>query len=88
MVTKETDKILKKQRAHNKNTAHVECKKTKIIPVSIEVIRTISTPFRKYLSNIPGKHEIKEVQKIVILGTAHVLPGTTNVNVQNIEQGK
>jgi hypothetical protein len=23
----------------------------------------ISTSFRKYLSNIPGKHEIKEVQK-------------------------
>jgi hypothetical protein len=27
--------------------------------------------FRKYLSSIPGKHEIKELQKTVILGTAH-----------------
>ena len=29
--------------------------------------------FRKYLSNIPGKHEIKELQKPTILGTAHIL---------------
>ena len=29
--------------------------------------------FRKYVSNIPGKHEIKELQKTAILGTAHIL---------------
>jgi hypothetical protein len=34
---------------------------------------TISKPFRKYLSNKPGKHEIKELQKTAILGTAHIL---------------
>jgi hypothetical protein len=28
---------------------------------------------RKYLSNIPGKHEIKELQKTAILGTAQIL---------------
>jgi hypothetical protein len=27
----------------------------------------------KYLSNIPGKHDIKELQKTAILGTAHIL---------------
>jgi hypothetical protein len=32
-----------------------------------------SNSFRKYLSNIPGKHEIKELQKTAILGTAHIL---------------
>jgi hypothetical protein len=32
-----------------------------------------SKSFRKYLSNIPGKHEIKEVQKTATLGTAHIL---------------
>ena len=30
---------------------------------------TLSESFRKYLSNIPGKHEVKELQKTAILGT-------------------
>jgi hypothetical protein len=47
--------------------------KTKIIPVIIGATGTISQPFRKYLSNIPGKHEIQERQETVILVTAHVL---------------
>jgi hypothetical protein len=34
---------------------------------------TISRSFRKYLSNIPGKLGIKELQKTAILGTAHIL---------------
>ena len=34
---------------------------------------TISKAPRQYLSNIPGKHEIKELQISAILGTAHVL---------------
>jgi hypothetical protein len=29
--------------------------------------------FRRYLSNIPGKHGITELQKTVIFGTAHIL---------------
>jgi len=34
---------------------------------------TISKSLRQYLSNIRGKHEIREVQKTAILGTAHLL---------------
>jgi len=34
---------------------------------------TFSKSFRKYASNIPGKHEVKELQKTAILGTAHIL---------------
>jgi len=34
---------------------------------------TISKSFRKYVSNMPGKHEVKELQKTAILGTAHIL---------------
>jgi len=34
---------------------------------------TISKSFRKYVSNLPGKHEVKELQKTAILGTAHIL---------------
>jgi hypothetical protein len=33
----------------------------------------ISKSFRKYVSNILGNHEDKELQKTVILGTAHIL---------------
>jgi len=47
--------------------------KTKVIPVIIGAIGTISKSFRKYVSNIPGKHEVKELQKTAILYTAHIL---------------
>ena len=33
----------------------------------------ISKSLKKYVSNIPGKHEVKELQKTAILGTAHIL---------------
>jgi hypothetical protein len=29
--------------------------------------------FRKYVSSIPGNHEVRELQKTAILGTAHIL---------------
>jgi len=47
--------------------------KTKVIPVIIGANGTISKSFRKYVSNIPGKHEVKELQKTATLGTAHIL---------------
>jgi len=47
--------------------------KTKVIPVIIGATGTISKTFRKYLSNIAGNHEVKELQKTAILGTAHIL---------------
>jgi hypothetical protein len=47
--------------------------KTKVIPVIIGATGTISKSFRKYVSSIPGKHEVKELQKTAILGTAHIL---------------
>jgi hypothetical protein len=47
--------------------------KTKVIPVIGRAAGTISESFRKYLSRIPGKHDIKEVQITAILGTAHIL---------------
>ena len=34
---------------------------------------TISKTFRKYVSNIPGNHGVKELQKTAILGAAHIL---------------
>ena len=47
--------------------------KTKVIPVIIAATRTISKTFRKYVSNIPGQHEVKELEETTILGTAHIL---------------
>jgi RNase P/RNase MRP subunit POP5 len=47
--------------------------KTTVIPVIIGVTGTISKAFRKYASNIPRHYEVEELQKTVILGTAHIL---------------
>jgi hypothetical protein len=47
--------------------------KTNVITVIIEATETISKSFRKYLRNIPEEHEIKELEKTAILGTAHIL---------------
>jgi len=47
--------------------------KPKVMPVIIGATGAISKSFRKYVSNISGKHEIKELQKTAILGTAHIL---------------
>jgi hypothetical protein len=46
--------------------------KTKVIPVIIGATWSNSKSFRKYVSNISGNHEVKELQKTVILGTAHI----------------
>jgi hypothetical protein len=72
VIKKEAEKILKYKdfTIEIQRTWNV---KTNVIPVIIGATGTISKSFRKYLSNITGKHEIKEPQKTVILGTAHVL---------------
>jgi hypothetical protein len=44
----------------------------KVIPVTIGATGIISKSFRKYVSNIPGNHKVKELQKTAILGTAHI----------------
>ena len=45
--------------------------KAKLILVITGVTGTISQSLRQYPSNIPGKHNIKELQKAT-LGTAHI----------------
>ena len=42
---------------------HVWNMKAKVIPVVTGATGTISKSLRQYLSNIPGKHEIKELRK-------------------------
>ena len=47
--------------------------KTKVIPAIIGATGTVSKSFRKYVSNIPGNNEVKELQETAILGSAHML---------------
>jgi len=72
VIKKEAEKILK----YKNLTIEIQRMwnvKTKVIPVIMGANGTISKSFRKYVSNIPGKHEAKELQKTAILGTAHIL---------------
>jgi hypothetical protein len=72
VIKKEGKKILK----YKDLIIEIQCMwnvKTRVIPVIIGVTGTISKSFRKYVSNIPGNHKIKELQKTAILGTAHIL---------------
>ena len=62
--------VIKKEA--NRNITHVECK-NKGDTSNNRATGTISKSFRKYMSNIPGKHEVKEHQKTATLGTAHIL---------------
>ena len=72
VIKKEAEKILK----YKDPTTEIQRMwnvKTKVIPVIIVATGTISKTFRKYVSNIPGNREVKELQKVAILGTAHIL---------------
>ena len=72
VTTKKAEKILK----YKDLTIEIQRMwnvKTKVTPVIIGATGTISKSFRKYMSNVPGKHEVKELQKTAILGTAHIL---------------
>jgi hypothetical protein len=72
VIKKEAEKILK----YKDLTIEIQCMwnaKTNVISIIMGATGTISKPFRKYVSNLPGKHEVKELQKTAILGTAHIL---------------
>jgi hypothetical protein len=61
---------------NNNNTIEIQRMwnvKTRVIPVITGATGTISKSFRKYASTIPGNHDVRELQKTAILGTAHIL---------------
>ena len=65
MIKKEAEKILK----YKDLTIEIERMwnvKTKVIPVIIGAAGTVSKSYRKHVGNIPGKHEVKELQKTTI----------------------
>jgi hypothetical protein len=43
-----------------------------VAPFIIGETGTISKLLRKYLNNVPGKHNIKEIQKTAISGTVQI----------------
>jgi hypothetical protein len=72
VIQKEAEKILKYQDL----TIEIQRMwnvKTRVTPVIIGATGTISKSFRKYASTIPGSHDVRELQKTAILGTAHRL---------------
>jgi len=72
VIKKEAEKILK----YKDLTTEIQRMwnvKTKVMPVIIGATGTISNSFRKYVSNIPGKHEVKDLQETAILDAAHIL---------------
>jgi hypothetical protein len=72
VIKKEAGKILK----YKDPTTEIQRMwniKARVIPVVIGAIGTISKSFRKYVSDIPGNRDVKELQKTAILGTAHIL---------------
>jgi hypothetical protein len=53
-----------------------------VIPVIIGATGTISKSFRKYVSSIPGNHEVRELQKTAILGHCTHTSESANVKAQ------
>jgi hypothetical protein len=62
--------------------------KAKVISVIIWATGTISESLRQYLRNMPGKHEIKELQKYSHIGHCSHTTESTNVNIQSIFLGQ
>jgi len=60
--------------------------KAKVIPVIIGATGTILKSLRQYLSNILGKHEIKEIKKKTHTGHCAHTAESANINVQNLLQ--
>jgi hypothetical protein len=58
-----------------------------VIPVIIEATGTITKSLRQYLSNIPGKHEIMELQNSYI-GHCTRTKESANIKVKNIFHGQ
>jgi hypothetical protein len=65
----------------------MKCKK-KVMPVITGVTGIISKSPRQYQCNVPGKHEIKKLQKTNHIGHCTPTLKSANVKVQNIFHGR
>jgi hypothetical protein len=72
VIKKEAEKIL----IHKDLTIEIQPMwsiKARVISVIIGAPGTTAKSFRKYVSDIPGNHDLKELEKTAILDTAHIL---------------
>jgi len=86
-IKKKAEKILK----YKYLIIEIQCMwnvKAKVMPVIIGATGTISKSLRQYLSNIPGKNEIKELQKNRQIGPCTPTAKSGNVKVRNIFHGR
>lgn len=72
VINKEGQKILKYKDLLIE-TQRMWNSRVKIVPVVIGATGSVSKNFQKYLSQVPGKHNMTELQKTAILGTAHIV---------------
>jgi len=87
LIKKEAEKILK----YTYFITEIQCMwnvKAKVILVIKRVIGTHTKSLRQYLSNMTGKHEIKELQKNSHIGHHTHTAESANVKVQNIFHGR
>jgi hypothetical protein len=80
-IKKEAEKILK----YKNLTTEIQRMwnvETNVIPVIIGATGTISKSFRKYVSNTPGNHEVKELQKSSHIGHCTHNSESANVEIQ------
>ena len=81
MIKKEAEKILK----YKDLTMEIQRMwnvKTRVMPVIIGASGTISKPFRKYVSDIPGNHYVKELQENSHIGHCTHTSESANVKEQ------
>jgi len=77
-VIKKETKILKYK---DLEIQHMWNVKARVIPVIIGATGTISKSFRKYVSDIPGNHDIKGLQKTAILSTHSLFIFSSDTNM-------
>jgi hypothetical protein len=86
VTRKEAEKILKYKSLIIK-TERMWNVKTNVVPVITRATGTTSKSFRKYLSNITGKHEIDKLQKTTVLSKAHKFPKVLMLKYKRFNMG-
>jgi 2-oxoglutarate dehydrogenase complex dehydrogenase (E1) component-like enzyme len=85
-IKKEAEKILKYKDLITE-IQHIWYVKAKVIPVITGGPGTVSKSLRQYLSNMSGKHEIKDLQKNSHTGHCTHTVESVYARVQNIYHG-
>ena len=78
VATKEIEKIAKYKDLEIE-ISKMWSMKTKVIPVVIGALGLIRKGINRYIEQIPGNIRVEELQKTVLLGTAHLLRRTLSM---------